>query len=60
MKIAGEVFQEDGSERAGDLVLKKQEEGRKARTERVRRKVVMGTGLRDEVTEVKAVWSMRS
>lgn len=54
------MFQEDGSERSGDLVSKKQEEGRKAQTERVRREVVMGTGLRDEVTEVKAVWSVRS
>lgn len=47
---AGGGFQEDGSESAGALVLRKQEGGSTAGTEKVRRKVVMGTGLRDEVT----------
>lgn len=43
----------------GALVSKKQKESSKAGTERVRRKVVVGSGLRDEVTEVKAVQSVR-
>lgn len=56
----GRVFQEDGSESTGALVLKEHEQGSKVGTERVRRKVVMGTGLRDEVTEAKTVRSVRS
>lgn len=59
-KSWGRGFQEDGSESAGTLVLKKQEGGSTAGTEKVRRKVVMGTGLRDEVTGAKAVWLVRS